>query len=66
MKPDKNYRMSSQTKIIAAMIKDPHERGKYKRMMAEAEYHASTIRHKMSIKAIMGDDDGPQTETQKD
>ena len=47
------------------MIKDPHERGKYKRMMAEAEYHASTVRHKMSIKAIMGEDDGTQSETQK-
>ena len=64
MKPDKNYKMS-RTKIIADQILDPHERGLYKRTMAAAEYHASTVRHKMSIKAILGEDDG-EKETKKD
>ncbi|HSG32626.1 MAG TPA: hypothetical protein VLB82_13900 [Thermodesulfobacteriota bacterium] len=57
--------MSSRTKIIADQILDPHERGLYKRTMAAAEYHASTVRHKMSIKAILGEDDG-EKETKKD
>lgn len=65
MKPDKNYKMSSQTKTIADQILDPHERGLYKRTMAAAEYHATTVRHKMSIKAIVGGDDDSSEETQK-
>lgn len=43
MKTDKNYRMTKPTKMILSNIIDPHERGRWKRLMIDAEAHAKSV-----------------------
>ena len=44
--PEVHYKMSKQTKIIAAGIADAHERGRWLRQMKEAEMAAEAYKRK--------------------
>ena len=49
---DKNYRMSKSLKtMLWSMVKDA-DRPVYRKLFAESEQHASTVRKKMSIKVV--------------
>ena len=41
LKPGPNYKMSAQTKRLAAAFIDPHKRGEFKRAMIDAELSAA-------------------------
>jgi hypothetical protein len=43
LKPSKNFKMASQTKRTLALILDPHERGRWKRAMIQAQLASEQI-----------------------
>lgn len=49
---DSNYRMSKMTKIYLESLPDREHRSTVKKLFAEAEYHSTHARRKMSVKVV--------------
>lgn len=50
MKPDSNYKMSGELKMMLDMMQDREARSVYKKMMVQAEHEASMNRRRKLIK----------------